>query len=72
KVDQLLMVDPLVSPCKSYGLPWYLQIIVQDEIHGVEIDVRIDVETSSQGSAFSAKEAGSTQDGVQGQATDLI
>ncbi|MCI85686.1 hypothetical protein A2U01_0106965, partial [Trifolium medium] len=29
-------------------------------------------EASSQGSASSAKEAGSTQDGIHGQATDLI
>ena len=72
KVDQLLMVDSPVSPCKSYGLLWYLQTIVQDETDGIEIDVRINVETSSPTSAPSAKEAGSTQGGVQGQATDLI
>ncbi|PNX70027.1 hypothetical protein L195_g057044, partial [Trifolium pratense] len=44
KVDQLLIVDPLVYPCK----------------------------TLSQGSASSTKDVGSTQGGVQGQATDLI
>ncbi|MCI79202.1 hypothetical protein A2U01_0100473, partial [Trifolium medium] len=69
KVDQLLMVDSPVSPWKSYGLLWYLQTIVQDETDGIEIDVRINVETSSPTSASSAKEAGSTQGGVQGQAT---
>ncbi|MCI36197.1 hypothetical protein A2U01_0057419, partial [Trifolium medium] len=70
--DLVLMADPLVSSCKNYELLWYLQTIVQDETQGVEIDVRIDVEASSQGSASSAKEAGSTQNGVHGQATDLI
>ncbi|PNX90280.1 hypothetical protein L195_g046403, partial [Trifolium pratense] len=37
KDDQLLMVDPLVSPCKSYGLLWYLQTIVQGETHGLRL-----------------------------------
>ncbi|PNX57603.1 hypothetical protein L195_g050486 [Trifolium pratense] len=68
KVDQLLMVGPLVSSCKSYGLLWHLQTIVPDETHEVEIDV----EACSQGSASSAKDVGSTQGGLQGQATDLI
>ena len=66
------MIDPRVFPCKCFGLLWYLQTIVQDETHEVEIDIRIDVEALSQRSASSAKEAGSTQGGVQGQATDLI
>ncbi|PNX58797.1 hypothetical protein L195_g059367, partial [Trifolium pratense] len=42
-----------------------LKTIVQDETDGIEIDVRINVETSSPTSASSVKEAGSTQGGVQ-------
>ncbi|MCH81115.1 hypothetical protein A2U01_0001895 [Trifolium medium] len=63
---------PGLMSCQSYGLLWYLQTIVQDQTDGVEIDVRINVATSSRASASSAKEAGYTQGGAQGQAADLI